>query len=708
MALRTALTLSESQISRMVQFVKRRAEGIESQRSTGWVGDRERYEKEWRDDFSWRSGDSAVFSKSNESMNMICSGIDYIGARLVQEVFGARPWFSADPRMPQGTDPELSQQIGRHLEWKLDTGQIHFPRIGEELIVKASVYGESVAKIAHERRAEKYERIASVLWDAEADAAVTGPDGGYVLEDAGLDVGVIPQEVVTEDDGAEDVSVGEDWSGQPYVFPKGHPEIAIGTVSEAGEVVLNERYSWRETILEEENVAYVGAMAFPLHYKEFLCPLNVPDIHRANFVGHLTSMRLSQIKAQIGATGDNEGGMGKYIEEALNRIKHDSSQPKGEAAKPLSGEGEEPLYDGDPSFRVLEAYFEFDARETGFPQRIFLLMAYDHDVPIYWDYIRNVTPDGRYPFEVMRLIPEEGRWYGISWFRKYEKAQTLIDKLLNQIVYRNALAANPIKFRRKEAVVQWQDDQPFEIGPDVVLDLNDGYSVQDALHAVVVPELDQQTKFLLETTIANWRTRSGISTATQGNFGEMPAESTAYGVRHIIASGDTTFSPMALRAKDGLERILQQVANFQYAYQDFNETYTYLEGDAQMVGELNVETVGGLKMDVRITMTNMRQAENLQRNQQAIGIFERFLQLPPQFQPVAAPLYSDIFKSLGIDNTKDYFDRVVEIVQQNQAAQAAQIDGGIDDTAGLNPGGGVAGEATDVEGGVSGGEGVPQ
>ena len=658
--LKTALTLTEDQLQRMVRYVRDRIEGIDESRNNGWLADRERFDREWDDDFSHREWENAVFAKSNESLNMIGSGVDYIRSRLIEEIFGGKPWFAADPRQPDGADPIVAEQVGRHLRWKLGPDQIDFEAVSADLVSQACKLGECVAKLFYKTEEETFERIASILWDAQANAPVLTPDGEFVFEDGPLDT--LAQALV---------------DGEPGEMLEWHP-------GEPGELVSPEALPpglcWKEQIVSDRTVRYSGAKAVPLHYKEFYCPLNAPSVHEADFVAHMTSMRLSELCGHLGislddATAEEEESADGYLKRALCQIRAAGAEPKPDSEQPRAGEGEEiPVADADPEFRMVEAYFRFDARGDGRPCRVFLMVAYDYDVPIFWDYVANVTPDGKYPFEAVVVNKEPHRWYGKSWFKKYERFQHLIDKLTNQILYRNDLAANPVKFRRKEAVVQWQDDQPFEIGPDKVFDLNDGYTAEDALQTARIPELDEQTKFLLEMVISNWRMRAGVTTATQGTFGGLPSERTATGISQVAATGTTMFKPQLMEVKRGLEAVLRQVVEYQYAYLDADETFTYMEGDERRLGLLSREKVRDLEFNVELTLTLFKQNQNLDASRMAVDFFGQFLAVPDAFKRVAAPLFTTVYKSLQIDNADDYFQRVVEISQRLE--QPTQPEGG--------------------------------
>ena len=647
--LKTALTLTEDQLQRMVRYVRNRIEGIEESRQNGWLADRERFDREWDDDFSHREWENAVFARSNESLNMIGAGVDYIRSRLIEEIFSVKPWFSADPRQPEGADPLAAEQAGRHLRWKLGPNQIDFEAVSADMVTQACKLGECVAKLFYKSEEERFERIASILWDTQTHAPVLTPDGEFVFQDGPLDT--LAQALVDGEPGG----VLEWHPGEPMVAPEALPP----------------GLCWREQIISDRKLRSTGARAVPLHTKEFYCPLNAPSIQEADFVAHLTSMRLSELCGHLGislddaATTEEECADG-YLRQALLQIRATAgAEPKAESDQPRPGEEEEiPVADADPEFRMAEAYFRFDARGDGHPCRVFLMVAYDYDVPIFWDYIANVTPDGKYPFEAVVVNKEPHRWYGKSWFKKYERYQHLIDKLTNQILYRNDLAANPVKFRRKEAVVQWQDDQPFEIGPDKVFDLNDGYTAEDALQTARIPELDEQTKFLLEMVVANWRMRAGVVTSTQGAFGGMPSEHTATGITQVAATGRTMFNPQLMEVKRGLEAVLRQVVEYQYAYFDADETFAYMNGDERCVGVLNRESVRGLEFNVELTLTLSKQDQNLDTARMAVDFFGQFLAVPDAFKPVAAPLFTTVYKSLQIDTADDYFQRVLDIAQR--------------------------------------------
>jgi|GEM_PF-1896507 len=650
--IKTALTLTGEQLQRMARYARHRIEGIEAARSYGWIAERERFEREWNDDFSHRSHASAVFAKSNESLNMIGSGVDYTRARIMEEIFGSKPWFSVDSVARSGRHAAASEQVARHLRWKLGRDQINFEGVAVDLITQACKMGECVAKIFYKTEEERFERIATVLWDIGAEAPVLNASGDLIFR--GEVSGKTCESVVAE----------EEW----------RPGEATRNGDDSSET-LPPGTCWKERIVSESRVHYSGAKAVPLHFKDFYCPLNAPSIHEADFVAHMTSMRLSDLCRHLeiapeALVQEEDAGEENYLLRALRSIRHASRRAEPAAEQPRPGEGAEPdTVEADPEFRLLEAYFQFDARGDGRSCRVFLMMAYDFDLPIFWDYVANVTPDGRYPFEAVVVNKEPHRWYGRSWFKKYEKFQTLIDKLLNQILYRNELAANPVKFRRREAVVQWQDDQPFEIGPDKVLDLNDGYNADDALQMAKIPELDGQTRYLLETAVSSWRTRSGVTTATQGMFGGLPSESTATGVAQIVESGTTLFRPQVLDIKRGLEAVLRQLVTYQYACQATDETFTYLEGGERLCGTLSCDSVRGLEFNIELTLTRARQLRRLESARVGAEFFGKFLAVPDAFKPVAAPLFATIYRNLEIDNADDYFRQAVEIVREREALE---------------------------------------
>lgn len=643
--MQTALTLTQDNLNRMVQYAKGRIATIDSARGNGWIKDREKYEKEYDGNLEQRRFESGVFFDSNETLRLIAGGIDHITAKEVEALFKTDPWFDAIPRTKANDLPENAEAITRHLKWKLGSEQMDFKTTAEEMIRVSNVIGECVGKIAYVSNKDEFERIASIL---------IGADGNPVQDENGS--------CIFEENGTEEIQ-SNDVAGNPFSYesPTEHPEINLNDPQMG--------YRWEERIVSDTNIHYVGAKAIPLHFKEFYCPLTAKSIQESDFVAHVTTMRLSTFCQQYGIHKDEEGAfvmddgspVDEHIQKVIDLVSSESSQSKAEGDRPKQemGETEEPcIPDGDPEFRYAEVYMQFDARNDRKPTKVFLAMALDTESPIYWDYLSNVTPEGKYPFEAVVTDKEPNRWYGRSWFKKYEAQSKLIDKLLNQILYRNDFAANPIKFRNKAAVVQWQDDQPFEVGPDKVFDLNDGYTKDQALGVVELPELDQMTKFLFDSCIANWRTASGISTATQGSMGDMPAEATATGTQMIIASGNTIFEPMILACKRGLERILRMVVRCQYYYQE-NEEYTFQQNDKQAIAFLNKDTVRHLDLFVELTLTNLSATQKLQQAQIAANLGNQFLAIAPQYKDAMKPIYEQIYQALQVDNANEILEKII-------------------------------------------------
>jgi hypothetical protein len=186
------------------------------------------------------------------------------------------------------------------------------------------------------------------------------------------------------------------------------------------------------------------------------------------------------------------------------------------------------------------------------------------------------------------------------------------------------------------------------------------------LQTAKIPDLDEQTQYLLEMVVSNWRTRSGITTATQGTFGGLPSEHTATGVTQIVQSGATIFKPQILDIKRGLEAVLRQLVAYQYSCQTGDETFVYRDGETRVEGTLCRESLHDLEFNVELTMSRSQQLQNLDSSRMAIDFFGKFLAVPDEFKPVAAPLFTTIYKSLEIDNADDYFQRVVELIGRAQ------------------------------------------
>jgi len=668
--MRTALTLTEDQIARMLRYAKGQIDSIEISR-IDWIKDRDNFHNIYDTDLAQRTTQSAIYNTSNETLSMITGGIDYITARRIEAIFKVDPWIGVLPRTKAGETPQFAEQLARHLNWKLGPEQIDFEAHAEEELKLVGIRGECVSKIAHISDTEDYERIASILYEKATNKPVLDQDGDFIFQENGVQEG-------QGNDGQNQVQ---------YAFPTGHPEIILGTSDENGNLdpSSTQRYEWREQIVSDTQIRYIGAKTIPLHYKEFYCPLEVKSIQDSNFVAQVTSMRLSQLLEQLNVDLDDDKepdgdedddkqetkvkDLPDTLQRLINVVKAEDGKSKSESDKPIRVQGESDLPqngDEDPQFRYCEAYMRFDARDDGRAITIFFTFALDHDIPIFWDYLSNVTPDGKYPFNAIVQDKVPHRWYGTSWYKKYQGEQSLIDRILNQIVARNNLASNPIKFRRKEAVVQWQDDQPFEIGPDKVFDLNDQYTASDALQIVEIPDLDEKTSEMLNMIIASWRTRSGISTATDSELANVPQQKTATGVTAIVNSGNTLFTPLVLDVSRGLEAELRMLVKYQYTNQEA-EKFTYQQNNQELVDILTPEMVKGLDLHVELKLTNLSASQRLEQTAAAGQVLTEFLNMPLMFQPVVKPIYVQRLSALEIDNGEQILDDLIQ-----QGMQAAQ------------------------------------
>ena len=136
------------------------------------------------------------------------------------------------------------------------------------------------------------------------------------------------------------------------------------------------------------------------------------------------------------------------------------------------------------------------------------------------------------------------------------------------------------------------------------------------------------------------------------------------------------FQPQLMEVKRGLEAVLRQVVEYQYTYLDADETFTYLEGDQRRLGLLSRESVRDLEFNVELTLTLSKQDQNLEASKLAVDFFGQFLAVPDAFKPVAAPLFTTVYKNLQIDHADDYFQRVVEIARRQVKPEAADPAGG--------------------------------
>lgn len=633
---------------------------------TEFLAKRDQYAKEAEDDFSWRSAgaegragrresndDDAlkandIFDLQNDSLNMVGSAAEFMGAKIGDEIVGTSPFFSLRPEGIE--DKELADSIQKHFEWKLE--KTRFKAATLAAIKLACDLGEGVMKLTWETEvdvSETTELVAHV--DGEPLLGIAGdyvyeqdlvpcedaPDSLALMDDPAAQMqGAFPSPVAMEAPAPEAPMEGEELP----IVDEG-PQFVTSLKMEPGWSIDAAAITWEPLAVEKINVLARNVEAANMHRKDFLCPLTVECITKADFVGHRFQMRLSEAEMKWKMSPDlvsklRAGGNDEPKDEKHQPV---PGQDRGETMEANAGDEVDPLID------LVECWVKRVL--GGKARRVCALVAVEAEEIIEMDYIANRTPDGRLPFYVIRAFPVHDRWFGKGYYERFRNDQEFMDRQHNRIEWRNRYHSNPTTFWNRTAFQQGPEMGTLRLRPGANYELTKEADLTKVMQAFTLPDLDDRTAELQNLRMSVFQTRTGVTSAAQGDVSGLPSTNTATGIESILQSGSVLARQPINQVRDDITPALLYAAKLTYANMDLDEVFTYFEGDVQKAQTLEAMKVQNLDFNVHLLMTRYNDREKLESSKAAIDISNLWTLVPPAFQEPFRPLYVQALKSLG-------------------------------------------------------------
>lgn len=624
--------------------------------------------RKWADgDYSDRKtqDEADIFSKENIPLEFVTGVAEFMAARTCDDLLGSDPYFAAIPQGDKGgSDTELASQIERHARHKLQKAR--YKAIAKEAIDSGYATGEGLVKCTWLKDVDKFEELAWVMVGPDGKPVVC-EDGDYIHDDDPMvetPAGPVyaHQEVILFPPGAELQVIPEsgdplpiliDIDGKPIMNRDGQPwhegdvrPVAPGVfVLSKGEVYPGGNFE--QMALEGENVLYEGLDLRLVNFGDFIAPMDVPHLSKADFVGHRMSLKLSYLREHFQITKKTEKDIGVP-----------DQKPKDDASKPIEHLGEKEAADTttpdekdkDPTYKCVEVYARMMVK--GKMRRIYCCVEEDSETILAVDYWANVTPGGVLPFFAVVPKPVKDRWWGRGYHEIYESETDFVDRTFASVTYRNKQHSNPVKFIHLRAFKRNATAKSIIIEPGKVYELDENWVPevpgQGPISIFEFPDLDSRTIWLFEMVIQMTQVRSGVTGAAQGAISNLPANGTATGVQSIMMSGSTLHKQPIEQCRDGLEDGLSLSLKVLYSNQNRDDTLTYLEGDATKVLTLNKESVQNLDLDVNIILTKMHEQETLESVKSAMQAINSYIQTPEMEKDPVRPLYVQLLKSLHI------------------------------------------------------------
>lgn len=600
---------------------------------TGWMGRRERWLNQYNNDWSYRQAEErGVFEHSNYSMNFAKRVCAQLVARTNREFFGSEPYFAV---IPEGNnDVELAEKINRRSQWKFSKSNAKAAL--RESVKYSYILGERVVKVSYLQQEKKGLADALVLVDENGEAFLT-PEGGYIQEDDWVEI-----------------------RGRWFCVH----DLAF-------EMPESPQYEWRK--VERNLIQYKGPHISGVHFRDFLCPLNTSDIHQTDFICHLYDQSLWTVAQTYNRLDlvqpDRKAPQFLDVAKKALGVLGFNNDPKSSLAQPQQLRGEESQFSnsqGNPIVQVAECYLKYDVDGDGLPEDLCVILALPTDAGtsaelIYYDFCINILPNGRWPFEVVRRNPDEGRWYGVGVFEEFSHKQDFIDLHFNRINFRN-MATGTIKFWKSQDVEE--EKEPLTIGDDKIWTPKENVDPKKIFTSVPLIEPTEAADTVMQYMMQSFQLEAGVTSEGDGRAAQLPSSETATGILSNERVADELSHSQISDLEDGLSKVIHAAVLMDYFHMDPVETYEYLEGSTARIEHLSREEVENLSMNVRLLLTKRRSRQLLATNSQAIEMVEAYirliekvrkLELPPEVITSARPLFIQTLKSLDIHGAEEIF-----------------------------------------------------
>jgi hypothetical protein len=592
-----AISLKDHQLDWLAEYATTRYESYQSA-LTGWRAKRSSCERRSEANLQDRKGAPnrdvtdaplTIFEKSNRTLGLVSGFADFAFAQARDDIFGTSPWFSA---APEGSDDErLGTTITRHAHWKFKHTSLKSCLI--DCLKLACDLGTAFPKLTWRKEIEDFQSIKTVAL-GEDGTPLLKPDGSYVTPD--------DQEAAT----------------------------AMG---------------WQEMLVEDQAVIWDNIEARCIDYNDIAFDPTAPEMSLLHTdVFHSFQIGLLDAKRIYSLTGEQYIAALSLITNAKDGL-HTPREQRAEAS-PTERSLEEP--DANPPIILCEGYLRvnpYGADDS--PIRIWCVFSPMLRQIFTLDYLQNQTPGGILPIFAIPWFKIPNRIAGKGYFERFEDVDDFIDEQFNLTVHRDRQAATPITGVDPEVFDEDMEESDIVISPGKTYKLKPGRKIDEGFTTMTVPDANHRTIDLMQMMIQMAQSRTGITSASQGELSGVPEVNTATGVNQIISRGATLLKWPIDEIKDALARPLDCAIHLLYANQQADETFTWSEGRVPELMQIARNDVRGLRMNVTLTMTQAQNQTKLQSAQGAITFLKEYLALPEPEKVAVRPIFIQAMMSLG-------------------------------------------------------------
>lgn len=614
--MKSNLRLTEKQREDLATYIDKRHASLLAVNQDRIDADRESWNA-YDNSREGRAQEGTIYFHSNLAVPLTSLIVDHFSARTDDSVVGSRAFFRFDAQGPSMERP--AQDFDRYFSWKLER-RARTRRVYSKAIFSIYVQRKTFLKAVYDdRRSMWIDRDVRVLFDRQTDQPVELLGVGFVVE------------------GREQFI--------PAQTPEGEPALVLE--SDPSFVLDPDRHEFRDYPqgIPMEQINYSGPRVVEVDYDRILVP-DVYDLGDADCVIEEFDKPLEWVEARWVT---RQGMSFKDFTNLLRKTateKTDRDEAKGEEVEELEEDKENLDFDTDAvSVGLWEIWLRRDVDGSGYPQDVYVLYEPQTRTIVMWEYAAKMTPDGQFPYTQIQL----GRRSLVETISQY---QEYVDKQFNSQSYRNALIANPITGVDRTALVD--EEEEFELAPGFSVDLKEGKTIADLLSHAVVPNTDGNTQALIDFVFGVVQLWLGVSNMAQGDYQALAPANTATGVEATLQEASKIGRMWMRDIIEGLEDNLERLVKIAIYTLDEEEVFEYMEGDVRAFGTIRPEELRSLDVRVTVLIAPQKGQRDLERNELALRIVERYLQYPAFMRPHVRPAMESMLRTLGIEDVDKY------------------------------------------------------
>lgn len=588
-----------------------------------------------------------IYHESNQHLPIIGRILPQQIARAQNNFFGTKPWMTAKPIGV--SDADLSDKVMQWCRHMADKAEVEATL--REAIALAMVQGEQVVKLHHDKRLDYYQTVKEIAIQPDGQPFVAD-DGDYVFRTdtwdpvpppidplADPNTPVPPETMVLRRDGT---TLQPDWWN--------NVTFAASRITR-----INERFN--------------GPRVTNVFYQDFLCSRYASSIQEAPECFHILTQSLigfvhtlltdSKWKESMPGTEDQIDTIARILQEFSSGDGAQNADSAGEVRpRPDLKEGSTGSTTSnnvEPMLTLVECWMHMDVNGDGLAESILLIMDRNGNVPVYYDYVANITPDGLRPFDVLRVNPVAGRWHGIGQVTKFYQLQELADLLFNRINYAIS-SAGRIDVFDPDALIETEGDHKLELNGGLTYRLAPGKQIDKVLQSYYLTNVNiADLRAMLEQVIQMATNMSGVANANDGNMAGLNSSELATGVNNIERSGMELFASILNDLLPPISRLTKRFLLFVCSDlpKKKKQVFLYFEGDAQSLIELDPDQLRDLDLHVLINLSQTSGQEAITQVQSLQVIYQQLVSHPAPWMILGnLPIALEAAKKLGIPHAE--------------------------------------------------------